>query len=147
MFWGLVPMHGCPSLRALRLGYLTQEMIDGYEPLLMFTIPRLAIIRWVQPPGAGDDRGGWVLPAWHQALLPQGNWGPGQPPDVSWALTPCSGLLIYPEGPLSLERSPEQMPRVFSPFYNLLKKIRFAGEGNGHPQVGPWGSSGAMRWG
>ncbi|XP_074912563.1 lateral signaling target protein 2 homolog isoform X2 [Buteo buteo] len=65
--------------RALRLGYLTQEMIDGYEPLLMFTIPRLAII---------------------------------------------SGLLIYPEGPLSLERSPEQMSQVFSPFYNLLKKIR-----------------------
>ncbi|XP_075622666.1 lateral signaling target protein 2 homolog isoform X5 [Balearica regulorum gibbericeps] len=65
--------------RALHLGYLTQEMIDGYEPLLMFTIPRLAII---------------------------------------------SGLLIYPEGPLSLERSPEQMSRVFSPFHNLLKKIR-----------------------
>lgn len=65
--------------RALHLGYLTQEMIDGYEPLLMFTIPRLAII---------------------------------------------SGLLIYPEGPLSLERSPEQMSRVFSPFYNLLMKIR-----------------------
>ncbi|XP_010178515.1 PREDICTED: lateral signaling target protein 2 homolog, partial [Mesitornis unicolor] len=65
--------------RALRLGYLTQEMIDGYEPLLMFTIPRLAII---------------------------------------------SGLLIYPEGPLSLEQSPEQMSRVFSPFYNLLRKIR-----------------------
>ncbi|XP_061858573.1 lateral signaling target protein 2 homolog isoform X2 [Colius striatus] len=65
--------------RALRLGYLTQEMIDGYEPLLMFTIPRLAII---------------------------------------------SGLLIYPEGPLNLEQSPEQMSRVFSPFYNLLKKIR-----------------------
>ncbi|XP_010292391.1 PREDICTED: lateral signaling target protein 2 homolog, partial [Phaethon lepturus] len=61
--------------RALRLGYLTQEMIDGYEPLLMFTIPRLG------------------------------------------------GLLIYPEGPLSLEQSPEQMSRVFSPFYNLLKKI------------------------
>ncbi|XP_054697820.1 lateral signaling target protein 2 homolog isoform X1 [Grus americana] len=65
--------------RALHLGYLTQEMIDGYEPLLMFTIPRLAII---------------------------------------------SGLLIYPEGPLSLERSPEQMSRIFSPFHNLLKKIR-----------------------
>ncbi|XP_064885679.1 lateral signaling target protein 2 homolog isoform X1 [Columba livia] len=65
--------------RALRLGYLTQEMIDGYEPLLMFTIPRLAII---------------------------------------------SGLLIYPDGPLSLEQSPEQMSQVFSPFYNLLKKIR-----------------------
>ncbi|XP_051487094.1 lateral signaling target protein 2 homolog [Apus apus] len=65
--------------RALHMGYLTQEMIDGYEPLLMFTIPRLAII---------------------------------------------SGLLIYPEGPLSLEQSPEQMSQVFSPFYNLLKKIR-----------------------
>ncbi|XP_071426085.1 lateral signaling target protein 2 homolog isoform X2 [Pithys albifrons albifrons] len=65
--------------RALRLGYLTQEMIDGYEPLLMFTIPRLAII---------------------------------------------SGLLIYPKGPLSLEQSPEEMSQVFSPFYNLLKKIR-----------------------
>ncbi|KFO88138.1 Lateral signaling target protein 2, partial [Buceros rhinoceros silvestris] len=58
---------------------LGPNMIDGYEPLLMFTIPRLAVI---------------------------------------------SGLLIYPEGPLSLERSPEQMPRVFSPFYNLPKKIR-----------------------
>ncbi|XP_019361488.1 PREDICTED: lateral signaling target protein 2 homolog [Gavialis gangeticus] len=65
--------------RALRLGYLTQEMIDQYEPLLMFTIPRLAII---------------------------------------------SGLLIYPEGPLSLERQPKEMSRVFSPFYVLLRKIR-----------------------
>ncbi|NWU90884.1 LST2 protein, partial [Upupa epops] len=65
--------------RALRLGYLTQDMIDGYEPLLMFTIPRLAII---------------------------------------------SGLLVYPDGPLSLEQTPDQMSRVFSPFYNLLKKIR-----------------------
>lgn len=31
-------------LRALRLGYLTQDMIDDYEPALMFTIPRLAIV-------------------------------------------------------------------------------------------------------
>ncbi|XP_008933257.1 PREDICTED: lateral signaling target protein 2 homolog, partial [Merops nubicus] len=78
--------------RALRLGYLTQEMIDGYEPLLLFTIPRLAII---------------------------------------------SGLLIYPEGPLSLERSPEQMSQVFSPFYNLLKKIRYmmGDDGPLHSQV------------
>ncbi|XP_078741133.1 lateral signaling target protein 2 homolog, partial [Lampetra fluviatilis] len=30
--------------RALRLGYLTQEAIDDYEPALMFTIPRLAIV-------------------------------------------------------------------------------------------------------
>lgn len=31
-------------LRALKLGYLTQDMIDDYEPALMFTIPRLAIV-------------------------------------------------------------------------------------------------------
>ncbi|KAL4648769.1 hypothetical protein GN956_G6863 [Arapaima gigas] len=30
--------------RALKLGYITQELIDGYEPLVMFSIPRLAII-------------------------------------------------------------------------------------------------------
>ncbi|KAF7249551.1 hypothetical protein EYD10_04243 [Varanus komodoensis] len=65
--------------RALKCGYLTQEMIDGYEPQLMFTIPRLAII---------------------------------------------SGLLIYPDGPLNLERRPEEISRVFSPFYVLLRKIR-----------------------
>ncbi|XP_028908313.1 lateral signaling target protein 2 homolog isoform X2 [Ornithorhynchus anatinus] len=65
--------------RALKLGYLTQEMIDSYEPQLMLTIPRLAIL---------------------------------------------SGLLIYPDGPLSLRRPPEEMASVFSPFYPLLKKIQ-----------------------
>lgn len=30
--------------RALRLGLLTQDMIDDYDPALMFTIPRLAIV-------------------------------------------------------------------------------------------------------
>uniref|UniRef100_A0A668AB91 Lateral signaling target protein 2 homolog n=1 Tax=Myripristis murdjan TaxID=586833 RepID=A0A668AB91_9TELE len=34
----------CFCLRALKLGYLTQDMIDDYEPALMFTIPRLAIV-------------------------------------------------------------------------------------------------------
>lgn len=33
--------------RALKLGYLTQDMIDDYEPALMFTIPRLAIVWYV----------------------------------------------------------------------------------------------------
>jgi hypothetical protein len=33
-----------PSARALDFGYLTQDMIDDYEPALMFTIPRLAIV-------------------------------------------------------------------------------------------------------
>ncbi|XP_059846107.1 lateral signaling target protein 2 homolog isoform X2 [Hypanus sabinus] len=65
--------------RALKLGYLTQEMIDGLEPVLMFTIPRLAII--------------------------------------------C-GLMIYPEGPLNLEQQPNDMSKLFKPFYALLQKIR-----------------------
>lgn len=30
--------------RALKMGLLTQEMIDDYDPALMFTIPRLAIV-------------------------------------------------------------------------------------------------------
>lgn len=33
-----------PPARALEFGYLTQDMIDDYEPALMFTIPRLAIV-------------------------------------------------------------------------------------------------------
>ncbi|XP_040261349.1 lateral signaling target protein 2 homolog [Bufo bufo] len=35
-----------------------------------------------------------------------------------------SGLLIFPDGPLNLERPPEKMCELFSPFYGLLKKIR-----------------------
>ncbi|XP_044136734.1 lateral signaling target protein 2 homolog [Bufo gargarizans] len=35
-----------------------------------------------------------------------------------------SGLLIFPDGPLNLERPPEEMCELFSPFYGLLKKIR-----------------------
>eukprot|EP00062_Callorhinchus_milii_P021837 gi/632978989/ref/XP_007906217.1/ PREDICTED: lateral signaling target protein 2 homolog isoform X3 [Callorhinchus milii] len=65
--------------RALKLGYLSQEMIDSLEPVLMFTIPRLAII--------------------------------------------C-GLLIYPEGPLSLHQQNDDMSKLFSPFYSILQKIR-----------------------
>ncbi|XP_059830153.1 lateral signaling target protein 2 homolog isoform X4 [Hypanus sabinus] len=65
--------------RALKLGYLTQDLIDDYEPALMFTIPRLAIV--------------------------------------------C-GLLVFPEGPLNLERKPEDMSDLFRPFRTLLQKIR-----------------------
>ncbi|KAM3924835.1 lateral signaling target protein 2 homolog [Leptodactylus fuscus] len=35
-----------------------------------------------------------------------------------------SGLLIFPDGPLNLEREPEEMCELFSPFYGLLIKIR-----------------------
>ncbi|XP_043925247.1 lateral signaling target protein 2 homolog isoform X2 [Protopterus annectens] len=67
------------ELRALNLSYLSQEMIDGYEPQLMFAIPRLAMI--------------------------------------------C-GLLIFPDGPLNLQQSPEEMSKLFSPFFSVLQKIR-----------------------
>ncbi|XP_072221258.1 lateral signaling target protein 2 homolog isoform X1 [Leuresthes tenuis] len=65
--------------RALKLSYLTQDMIDDYEPALMFTIPRLAIV--------------------------------------------C-GLVVYPDGPLNLDRKSEDMSELFRPFRTLLKKIR-----------------------
>uniref|UniRef100_A0A3Q3GAT2 Lateral signaling target protein 2 homolog n=1 Tax=Labrus bergylta TaxID=56723 RepID=A0A3Q3GAT2_9LABR len=65
--------------RALKLGYLTQDLIDDYEPALMFTIPRLAIV--------------------------------------------C-GLVVYSDGPLNLDRKPEDMSELFRPFRTLLKKIR-----------------------
>lgn len=32
------------NYRALKIGLVTQEMIDDYDPSLMFTIPRLAIV-------------------------------------------------------------------------------------------------------
>lgn len=41
---GVTLLALCPSARALDFGYLTQDMIDDYEPALMFTIPRLAIV-------------------------------------------------------------------------------------------------------
>jgi len=50
---------------------LTQEMVDDYDPALMFTIPRLAIV---------------------------------------------SGLLIFPDGPLCLDRTPVDMSEMFRPF-------------------------------
>ncbi|KAM9708895.1 lateral signaling target protein 2 homolog isoform 1-T1 [Menidia menidia] len=65
--------------RALKLSYLTQDMIDDYEPALMFTIPRLAIV--------------------------------------------C-GLVVYPDGPLNLDRKSEDISELFRPFRTLLKKIR-----------------------
>ncbi|KDR21180.1 Lateral signaling target protein 2-like protein [Zootermopsis nevadensis] len=65
--------------RALKMNLLTEEMVDDYDPALMFTIPRLAIV---------------------------------------------SGLLIFPEGPLCLDRTPADMSEMFRPFRTLLHKIR-----------------------
>lgn len=65
--------------RALKKELLTIDMVDQYDPALMFTIPRLAIV---------------------------------------------TGLLIYPEGPLALDASPQNMSEMFRPFRTLLFKIR-----------------------
>lgn len=65
--------------RALKMNLLTQEMIDDYDPALMFTIPRLAIV---------------------------------------------SGLLVFPDGPLCIDKPVEEMSEMFRPFRTLLHKIR-----------------------
>ncbi|XP_075210178.1 lateral signaling target protein 2 homolog isoform X2 [Lycorma delicatula] len=65
--------------RALQKNLLCQEMVDQYDPALMFTIPRLAIV---------------------------------------------AGLLVFPEGPLSLDENPHNMSEMFRPFRTLLVKIR-----------------------
>lgn len=65
--------------RALKMKLVKQEMVDEYDPALMFTIPRLAIV---------------------------------------------SGLLIFPNGPLCIDKPVEQMSELFRPFRTLLHKIR-----------------------
>lgn len=35
------------------------------------------------------------------------------------------GLLIYPDGPLMVDRKPRALPEMFRPFHSLLKKIRY----------------------
>lgn len=59
------------TCRALRLGLTTQEQIDDYDPALMFTIPRLAIV---------------------------------------------AGLVMFPDGPLNLDREPRSLSELFRPF-------------------------------
>ncbi|XP_071441463.1 lateral signaling target protein 2 homolog isoform X2 [Hetaerina americana] len=65
--------------RALKMKLLTQDMVDDYDPALMFTIPRLAIV---------------------------------------------SGLLIFADGPLCIDRPFGEMSEMFRPFRNLLHQIR-----------------------
>merc|ERR1719350_748939 len=65
--------------RAINNQMITQDMVDFYDPSLMFAIPRLAIV--------------------------------------------C-GLVIFPTGPLNVERETADFPELFRPFKNLLRKIR-----------------------
>lgn len=59
------------SCRALKLGLATQDQVDDYDPALMFTIPRLAIV---------------------------------------------AGLVMFPDGPLNLDREPRSLSELFRPF-------------------------------
>lgn len=65
--------------RAIQREMISQDMVDLYDPSLMFAIPRLAIV--------------------------------------------C-GLLIFPNGPLNVDRDNSDFPELFRPFKNLLRKIR-----------------------
>ncbi|XP_050733535.1 lateral signaling target protein 2 homolog isoform X3 [Eriocheir sinensis] len=65
--------------RALKLGLTSQDQVDDYDPALMFTIPRLAIV---------------------------------------------AGLIMFPDGPLNLDREPRSLSELFRPFRTLLTKIR-----------------------
>lgn len=37
----------------------------------------------------------------------------------------CSGLVVYADGPLNLDRKAEDMSELFRPFHTLLRKIRW----------------------
>jgi len=65
--------------RSIKNQLVTQDMVDLYDPSLMFAIPRLAIV---------------------------------------------TGLLIFPNGPLNVDRDYNDFPELFRPFKNLLRKIR-----------------------
>lgn len=65
--------------RAINSEMISQDMVDFYDPSLMFAIPRLAIV--------------------------------------------C-GLLVFPNGPLNVDRANADFPELFRPFKNLLRKIR-----------------------
>ena len=64
--------------RSLKNQLITQDMVDLFDPSLMFAIPRLAIV--------------------------------------------C-GLLIFPNGPLNVDRDYSDSPELFRPFKNLLRKV------------------------
>lgn len=53
------------------MGLTSQDQVDDYDPALMFTIPRLAIV---------------------------------------------AGLIMFPDGPLNLDREPRSLSELFRPF-------------------------------
>ncbi|KAH8008797.1 hypothetical protein HPB51_005844 [Rhipicephalus microplus] len=65
--------------RAIEVRLVPQEMVETYDPALMFTIPRLAIV---------------------------------------------AGLVLFPDGPLNVDKDSSSLSELFRPFYSLLCKIR-----------------------
>ncbi|XP_062512874.1 lateral signaling target protein 2 homolog isoform X2 [Corticium candelabrum] len=74
-----IVMFSEATQRAVKLGYLSQDMLETYDPILMFSIPRLAIV--------------------------------------------C-GLVVFPRGPLDLERKFCDIPGCFRINLSILARIR-----------------------
>ncbi|VDP18989.1 unnamed protein product [Soboliphyme baturini] len=81
---------------AKKRGYITEEQIEIFDPSIMFTLPRLAIIRQ-------------VTKEWRRMRL---------------HLLIFSGLLIYPDGPLNVDKPLSELFEMFRPFKLLLQRIR-----------------------
>ena len=110
------------SFRAMKLNLLTQDMIDDYDPALMFTIPRLAIIWYAIITVLLLHKRFMVSPNCLRILLQV------LPNDTYKCVLYFSGLLIYPEGPLNPDMDPMNMSEMFRPFQTLLYKIRYGSE-------------------
>lgn len=53
------------------------------------------------------------------------DWPRGHRAEAALALClGCSGLVVYADGPLNLDRKVEDMSELFRPFHTLLRKIR-----------------------
>ena len=89
--------------RAISQKLISVDMIDSYEPSLMFTIPRLAIITCVKPRSSLPYLLGFLRQYFRMV---------------------CSGLHVYPDGPLNPDRDPSKMCEMFRTFQILLHKIR-----------------------
>ncbi|PIO31065.1 hypothetical protein AB205_0044420 [Aquarana catesbeiana] len=96
--------------------YIEVEEADGVllRPLSQKLLLSLENLRRILREQSLEDPGIFTEAA-HEALLEYDNL---------CAEFEFSGLLIFPDGPLNLQKRREEMCELFSPFYGLLKKIR-----------------------
>ena len=87
--------------RAISQKLISVDMIDSYEPSLMFTIPRLAIITCVNL----EPHSCTCYVFFYFRMV-------------------CSGLYVYPDGPLNPDRDPSKICEMFRTFQIVLHKIR-----------------------